>query len=101
MKIYVSGKVSGLEMNVVQQKFVYSCDMLRDLGCKVVNPLEISEFDEAKTWEAYMADDLAELLTCDAIYMQADWGQSRGARVEYAVARELGLEVFYEGDFNW
>lgn len=33
------------------------------------------------------------------LFMQKDWGQSKGARVEYAIARELGLQIYHEGSF--
>ena len=47
-----------------------------------------------------MRDDISALMKCDAIYMLNDWGQSRGARIEYVIAKELGLEIIYEGEFN-
>jgi hypothetical protein len=28
--------------------------------------------------------------------MQHDWNVSRGARIEHAVARELGIEIIYQ-----
>ena len=38
------------------------------------------------------------LFCCDAIYMLKDWGMSRGARIEYAIAKELNLKIFFEDE---
>jgi len=47
-----------------------------------------------------MVDDISALLECEAIYMVKDWGQSKGARLEYAIAKELGLYILFDGEFN-
>ena len=33
---------------------------------------------------------------CTAIYMMSNWERSKGANVELALAKALGLDVFYE-----
>jgi hypothetical protein len=45
-----------------------------------------------------MNKDFSELITCDAIYVMNNWQQSKGARIEVAVARELMPEnmIFFE-----
>lgn len=98
MKLYISGKISGLPINSVIEKFKWHKMYLTNLGHDVVNPLEVCPFDESKTWIDYMKEDISELLSCEAIYMLKDWGQSKGARIEYAIAKELGLTIYFEGD---
>jgi hypothetical protein len=66
-----------------------------------VNPIYVSPYEKDKQWADYMADDIKALFECDAIYMLSDWGQSKGARVEYAIAKELGLIVIHEAEFSW
>lgn len=100
MRVYISGKITGLPMESVTEKFKWHSCFLEAKGYKPVNPIEVSPFKEEKTWHDYMADDIAELLKCDAIYMLKDWGQSKGARLEYLIARDLGLVVLFEGEFN-
>jgi hypothetical protein len=43
-----------------------------------------------------MKEDISALLTCDAIYLLKNWGDSRGARIERAIALELGIKIIYE-----
>jgi hypothetical protein len=96
-RIYISGRISGLtpeevrvKFNRAQEKLYHSCP-----GMIAVNPLNLHD-DLDKSWEDLMAKDLAELLRCEMIYMLPDWHQSRGARIEYAVAKEAGIMVVFE-----
>ena len=100
MKIYISGKISGLPLKSVIEKFKWHAGFLKLKGYEPINPIDISPFDESKEWHDYMVDDIAALLKCDAIYMLKDWGQSKGARIEYQIAKELGLQIHFEGEFN-
>lgn len=96
-KIYVSGKIAGLDYKDAYGKFDSREKQLRLIGFDVVNPMKIHDCeDKGKSWEQFMVEDIAELFKCDAIYMMDNWGQSRGARVEYAIARELGFKVIFE-----
>lgn len=100
MKIYISGKITGLPLNKVAKKFAYHSQLLELKGYEPVNPLIISPFEEFKSWHEYMIDDIKVLFECDAIYLLRDWGQSRGARIEYQIAKELGLKILFEGEYN-
>ena len=96
MKIYISGKITGYEISEAEQKFKNSEDLLSAKGFEPVNPFTLSETSPDKTCKDYMIDDIRGLFDCEAIFMQSDWPQSKGARVEHAIAVELGLHVFYE-----
>lgn len=100
LKIYISGKITGLPIKNVIEKFKWHAAFLKLKGYSPINPVEINPFDESKTWHDYMIEDVRVLLKCDAIYMLKDWGQSKGARLEYQIAKELGLKIFFEGEFN-
>lgn len=99
MKTYISGLVTGLDFEVAFAKFEKAENKVIEeyFGVeKVVNPMKLHPRLPQKKWEEYMSVDIAELITCDAIYMMECWGQSKGARVEYAIAKELGLKIFFE-----
>ena len=99
MKIYISGKISGYDLKEAELKFNVSESFLESKGYEPVNPFKVSEYHPAKEWHHYMIDDISALFECDAIYLHTDWGQSKGARIEYQIAKELNLKVFFEGEF--
>ena len=95
MKIYLSGKISGTDLDYVRCLFDKVATTLRALGHEVVNPL-CNGLSETDPWEAHIAKDIINLIDCEGIYMLQGWEDSQGARIEYAVAKELGKAVFYE-----
>ena len=102
MKVYISGKITSYDIEVAESKFNESEEFLRLKGFTPVNPFKLSETHPDKTWKDYMIDDIRGLFDCDAIYLHSDWGQSKGARIEYQIAKELNLKVMFAGEFlNW
>ena len=49
-------------------------------------------------WRDYLAADIYWLSRCDAIHMLPGWKNSKGASIEYLVAKGLGLEILGEGE---
>jgi hypothetical protein len=45
-------------------------------------------------WEDYMRYDIKLICECDAIVMLPGWEGSKGANIEYQVAKAIGCEVF-------
>ena len=95
MKIYLSGKISGTDLDYVRRLFDKVANTLRALGHEVTNPL-CNGLSETAPWEEHMAKDIIDLLQCEGIYMLQGWEDSQGARIEHAVAKEIGLKVMYE-----
>ena len=95
MKIYISGKISGTDLTETRKRFAAVAKATKRLGYEPVNPLDngLSEHD---TWEAHIVKDIATLLQCKAIYMLQDWQESKGARIEYYIATEIGMPIMYE-----
>ena len=95
MKIYISGKISGTDLTETRKRFAAVAKAMKRLGVEPVNPLEngLSEHD---TWKAHMLKDIADLLQCKAIYMLQGWEESKGARIEYYIATEIGMHIMYE-----
>jgi hypothetical protein len=124
-RIYISGAVSDINYAEAQARFSAAQAMLEARGgYVVVNPLELQKWtikgigkgifndvlhiehkesghqravNPEEFWLECMDVCLHELLRCDAIYMLSNWRQSRGARIELAVAVELGLEILIQG----
>ena len=105
MKIYISGKISGLTTEEAQNNFESAENYLKDkfeskgVALTLINPMKL-EHNHNKSWEEFMKEDIGALLNCDAIYLLKNWGDSRGARIERAIALELGIEIVYENYLN-
>lgn len=109
MRIYISGQISDLlpdrhiplferaEHRLVKRLKRLEREVLEYTAHEIVNPLRLDHSTNS-TWEQYMSTDITALLSCDAIYMMTNWGRSRGARLEYAIARELNLTIWFEAD---
>lgn len=97
MKMYISGKVSGLPLEQVHEKFNLAEVRLRMVGHDPVNPMKLNP-TPGLTWEEYMLTDIKHLFKCDAILMLPDWGESKGARIERAIAQEHGIKLAYMDD---
>ena len=95
-KIYISGKISGLEFEDAYKKFMDAQLKYESAGFEVVNPMKITH-DHDLTWESYMKADLKEMMDCDAILMQNNWKDSKGAIVEHNLAKDLGLAIMHIG----
>lgn len=60
-----------------------------------VNPMKLPHAHD-KLWLSYMRECLTALLTCEAIYMLQGWEQSKGAKIEHKLAKQLGFKIFYQ-----
>lgn len=90
-RVYVAGPMSGMP-DLNYPEFHQATKYLRELGYHVENPAENPEPD-CGSWAGYMRLAIAQLVTCDEIHMLRGWSQSRGAKIELELARELGLLV--------
>ncbi len=97
MKIYIAGKISGLDEDVAARSFEAAAAFLVKAGHEPLNPMELVEKVEGREWAEYMLEDMAIILTmAEGVYMLANWRDSPGARIEHAVAVEMKMPIFYE-----
>lgn len=95
-RVYISGSISS-DMENAPRKFSEAEQRVsRNFGCQAINPLKLPHKEGAE-WEDFMAVDLLELMLCDAIYMLPCWKQSPGAKLEHAIAKQIQIEIIYEG----
>lgn len=90
-KIFISGKISGLNYYYAYHRFATAEKTLSKMGYKVVNPVCLCNKDWC--WLRCMAVCLFHLLRCDAIYLLDNWQYSRGARIEYSIAKLLKKDI--------
>ncbi len=94
-KIYISGKITGIPIERAIVNFAKAKEYIEENKMQAVNPMELPH-KHNQTWESYMRENIAALVYCDGIYMQKNWETSKGAKVEYGLAKELGLKVYFE-----
>jgi len=117
MKVYISGKI-GEEVisDETRAKFAAAAKMIRLRMLSVFNPTtpewegtlkhekelvdRILGEGKISFYEYCLLKDIEKISRCDAIYMLADWTESPGARAEYAFARAVGKQFFFEDRFQ-
>lgn len=67
MKVYISGRITGLTFDAVKSKFTAAAHELRAQGHEAVNPLENGVHYSAPH-AAHMKEDIKMECGCDAIY---------------------------------
>jgi len=91
-RIYIAGPMTGYpDCNFAA--FHAAAERLAQAGWKVFNPAENFGGRKDLARETYLRLDLAMLAQCDAIAMLPGWEDSRGAKLEYLVANELGCTI--------
>lgn len=96
-KIYLSGAISVLPIDAARRAFSAAEKVLAAQGWEVVNPMKNGVPVEAP-WEVHLAEDVLLLLACKAVYMMRGWRESRGARLEHAIATRVSMRIIYEED---
>ena len=88
-RFYISGKISGLDFNVVNRKFQIGCEEVQfyHQADFVVNPLTIKPFLGIKKWFFYMINDIRFQRKCTHTAFLSNWKESRGAVIEYFFAK--------------
>lgn len=92
MRIYIAGKVTGLDYLQVRSTFKAAEASIKARGYKVTNPINFC--GERWPWWLCMVVCLSALLGCGAVAMLPGWESSRGANIERRFALALGKRVF-------
>ena len=96
-KIYISGKISVLDAEVAEEKFIESWrNQMRLKKYLPLDPLTIKPLLGIDKWIFHMIADVWVLLKCDAILLQPDWIDSRGSKIEVVVAILTGKRIIIE-----
>jgi len=90
---YVAGRITGLPIGEVQQKFDTISRELSGKGYQVVKPLAVTDVN--RDWDEVVRNDIKLMLECDEVHMLPDWQESRGAQLERDIALRLGMQVIY------
>lgn len=99
MKVYISGKITGLPLSEAEERFKDAEELISALNLTPVNPLK-NGLPRHSTWEEHMAKDIELLKQCEAIFMLENWEDSRGAKIEYDFAIGSGKTIMYENQIS-
>lgn len=91
-KCYISGRISGLPRGEAERNFSSAVLQVFKMGYIPVNPMN-TPLPYWWPWILHMLYDCCVLMGCDAIALQENWRESRGARIEHRLAIYLGKEI--------
>ncbi len=103
-KIYVSLPITGHQLDDVKRKAsnikraIEEESKINCIEVEVITPFDACP-DSCTPYNVAMGKDIEALLGCDAICLCSGWGNSKGCRAEYEVAKVYGKEVFFEREF--
>lgn len=94
MKIYISGKITGIE-DEAGPLFAAAADRIREAGHEPLDPFAMIDQTPVRTYGEYLAEALTIMLTqAEAIHFLDNWGSSNGAKIEAFAAATLGIATF-------
>lgn len=102
MKVYISLPMAGA-LSTVKKRYELACEDAKNKykDVEIISPHNIDEFSdnginpdaEQHTWAWHLGEDVKQLLECDAIYLCQGWSDSKGCRVELAVAKSQNMLI--------
>lgn len=99
--VYISEPITGVEN--WQDNFLAAEKELMELTGSffIVNPATLAKnledffakIEKTPDYTDYMRKDIKELSSCNAICMLPGWKRSKGARLEYRIAKILNMRI--------
>lgn len=92
-RIYISGAISGFDIDERKKEFKRIEDILKQKGFNVENPFD-NGLPDSMSYQDHMREDLKMLLKCDYIYLMDGWEKSNGAKLEQKIAFNCGIKEY-------
>lgn len=98
MKIYISGKITGLPTDEAKAKFWHAARWVErmhqtETNVHTIDPFDIKPLLGIKKYWCFMAADIWKLIRCDAAYFMQNWKESRGARIERKICEFFKIRI--------
>lgn len=90
--------MTGIE-NYNYDRFNQVAKVLRECGCFVINPAEMKS-EKHWEWKDYMKEAIKMMMDADVLFVLKNYETSVGSNIEINLAKELGIGVIYQSDFE-
>lgn len=90
LRVYIRSPMRGIA-DLNHLAFAAEVARFRSLGYQMVRPVEINH--NGCAWQECMKKDIAQLTICDLLAWLSGWSNSRGARIETSLARNLAIKT--------
>lgn len=98
MKIYIAGKITGLDDYM--KRFKDKQKELEDQGHIIINPVGLNDIlGEDFIHDDYMHVCYSLIDLCDGVYLLNNWKDSEGAKKEKTYAVENSKNILFENTF--
>ncbi|MBB6131354.1 DUF4406 domain-containing protein [Mucilaginibacter lappiensis] len=95
--VYISGKITGLPMQEVTDKFIKAEQYLYKAGFReIINPVFLDHSaNKTEDHDQYMKTDIKSMMDCNTIYVLPCWKDSKGAKIELQLAIQLNFNIIW------
>jgi len=90
--IYIAGPMTGIK-DWNRPAFADAAKRLTAAGIECIDPAAVDNPDEELEWHMYLRRDLPIVCGCSGLALLPGWWRSKGARLEFNTALELGMEI--------
>lgn len=98
--IYIAGQITGNpEYKSDFKQAEYKIKKYLGGLIEIINPIRVKPFLGIKKWLFYMIPAVFNVLKSDEVYLISNWKQSRGAKIEYWIAKKTGKTVYLINDY--
>lgn len=93
---YLSGKITNDDKEIQKKNLERFFEVEKALGERCLNPATHGDSPD-RSYESYLIQDLILIMAHRPdMYMLKNWEESRGARLEWELAKQLNLKIEYE-----
>lgn len=96
-KVYIAGKMTGLEVDDIMNRFNSTEKFLIEKGYAVMNPAVLWNLGDPSRFDRneYLQINYAMIDQCDVLVVLPDFEDSYGTTREIKYAMEIGIPVYY------
>lgn len=96
-KIYISLPISDRDLEEVKKRAEYLKGQVDKDLYEAITPFDVCP-DETLPYRELMGRDIAALMECDGVLFDYDWRESKGCRLEHAVAEIYNIRIYQVKD---